>query len=276
MTEENTNQPPAGWYPNPQDTTQARWWDGQSWTDHLNAAPTATVMLPPPAPNVSGLGAAASGRDLRAGIEIADAPVGGRAAGPDSSLSPLADTAGGPKFWERTEAYRVGNAVADKKAGTNSPAQIGLVFGIISILFNPLLLVGITSFILSLRGLSRARKWEREGFTPVGRKKAVWGLVLSSVGSIVAIIIIGTLLSSGFRDGFASTQPQFDKPGVEQLITAGMLKQGVSVDTVQCPDTPTMTEGNQFQCVATQTDGTTRFVNIRVQDSKGNITWQLK
>lgn len=27
-------QQPAGWYPNPTDATQLRWWDGNAWTDH--------------------------------------------------------------------------------------------------------------------------------------------------------------------------------------------------------------------------------------------------
>ena len=32
-------QQPPGWYPNPVDATQLRWWDGSAWTDH-------TVPLP--------------------------------------------------------------------------------------------------------------------------------------------------------------------------------------------------------------------------------------
>src|SRR5690348_9051905 len=27
-------QQPPGWYPNPADATQLRWWDGNAWTDH--------------------------------------------------------------------------------------------------------------------------------------------------------------------------------------------------------------------------------------------------
>lgn len=28
---------PAGWYPDPQDATRSRWWDGMQWTDHQSA-----------------------------------------------------------------------------------------------------------------------------------------------------------------------------------------------------------------------------------------------
>lgn len=30
--------PPPGWYPDPQDGNHVRWWDGQSWTAHVQAA----------------------------------------------------------------------------------------------------------------------------------------------------------------------------------------------------------------------------------------------
>lgn len=47
---------PAGWYPNPQDPTQTRYWDGAQWTSHVapaavpEPAPTPAPQLPAPAP----------------------------------------------------------------------------------------------------------------------------------------------------------------------------------------------------------------------------------
>jgi uncharacterized protein YxjI len=42
-----TQPPPPGWYPDPAGSGGTRWWDGQGWTEHVQAAPT-----PPPPPPV--------------------------------------------------------------------------------------------------------------------------------------------------------------------------------------------------------------------------------
>jgi uncharacterized RDD family membrane protein YckC len=39
---------PAGWYPDPSNPSQQRWWDGAAWTEYTNAA---QQTLPPPSPN---------------------------------------------------------------------------------------------------------------------------------------------------------------------------------------------------------------------------------
>src|SRR5919204_1271775 len=45
------NQPAAGWYPDPKDPGQRRYWDGTKWTEHTQAQPAqAPQQAPQPAP----------------------------------------------------------------------------------------------------------------------------------------------------------------------------------------------------------------------------------
>ncbi len=39
-------QPPAGWYPDPQDATQQRYWDGNAWTGHTAPSGAAAAGAP--------------------------------------------------------------------------------------------------------------------------------------------------------------------------------------------------------------------------------------
>jgi len=211
---------------------------------------------------------------------------------PDSGQQ-FDSTSPGVKLLERTEAYRVGNATADQKAGTNAPATAGLVLGIISVVANPLLLVGITSFILSVKGLSRARKWESEGSTPVGRKKAVWGIVLASIGSVISLLIIVSLLSSdGVADGYnaryselkhekevaagvqdGSSSTEFNRTSLQQQITDDGAAQGITITDVLCPASPSMSKGSTFSCLAKAKDGSPTSATVRVVDTAGSMTW---
>lgn len=44
--------PVEGWYQDPEDPTQLRWWDGVAWTDHTHVAPTAAPTAPVTTPAV--------------------------------------------------------------------------------------------------------------------------------------------------------------------------------------------------------------------------------
>lgn len=35
--EAQAGQPPQGWYPDPNDPSRLRWWDGNAWTEHTHA-----------------------------------------------------------------------------------------------------------------------------------------------------------------------------------------------------------------------------------------------
>jgi len=85
----------------------------------------------------------------------------------------------------------------------NRAANAGLVLGILSFIFSAV--AGVIGLVLSVLGLSRAAAFAREGAGPVGRGKAVAGIILSIIGSVAsaALIIYGMPLVIGQLGGGA-------------------------------------------------------------------------
>jgi hypothetical protein len=71
----------------------------------------------------------------------------------------------------------------------NGHATAGFVLGIISMVGNPLAVVSVIGLVLSFVGLNRANRLGQHGYAPVGRKRAIWGLVLSGL----ALFFTGTV-----------------------------------------------------------------------------------
>ncbi|MBJ7470099.1 MAG: DUF4870 domain-containing protein [Solirubrobacteraceae bacterium] len=46
MTDPGTPPPPPNWYPDPQNPSAQRWWDGSQWTDYERPAATSGATLP--------------------------------------------------------------------------------------------------------------------------------------------------------------------------------------------------------------------------------------
>lgn len=150
MPDMTTNGPPAGWYQNPDDPSQTRWWDGAVWTEHLasDANPTST---PAPAP------------------------------APAEKV-----TLNGP-------GYNPYDPARDLAAKKNTPATTGFILALASLLVNPVLLVGIGGLIWGIVGLSRANKWAAQGYPPIGKKRAIWAIVVGSIGTVLSIALKGFL-----------------------------------------------------------------------------------
>jgi hypothetical protein len=84
----------------------------------------------------------------------------------------------------------------------NTPATAGLAFGVLSFVIP--VLGGALGLVFSVLGLSRANHLDKDGEGPIGRGKAIAGLVLSIIGTVtsVALLIFGVpaLLGSAAND----------------------------------------------------------------------------
>jgi hypothetical protein len=243
MTDTPTNLAPAGWYPDATDAGQQRWWDGTGWTDHVRPM----------------------------SVEPEPEPVTAASTPPDAAQSTANDTP--------VQPYRLTYTPPDGTPGTNTPATLSLVFGIISLIVNPLLLVGIAALILGIVGLRRAGNF----IPPVGHGKAMAGVVLSIIGTmlnvILIIVVVSALIGSGvFQSGRHDDSSALwqDQGEVQQQISAGIHQQtGATVERVQCAEPAAPTAGTSFDCIARMADGPDLRILVRVQNAQGGFIWQV-
>lgn len=81
----------------------------------------------------------------------------------------------------------------DESPRRNQLASIGLILGIVSVVVNPLLLVGIAAIGVSAVGFHRASLMSQFGFAPIGRGKAILGMILGTLGTIASVAVKGSL-----------------------------------------------------------------------------------
>jgi Protein of unknown function (DUF2510)/Domain of unknown function (DUF4333) len=262
MSTPTTGQIPAGWYQDPTTPGQNRWWNGAEWTSDIQAvpqqqppAPTPGTWMPSPSP-----------------APVSAPPVYQQAT-PASQTAP----AGG---WQRTDAYRIGNEGADLASGKNTPATVGLTFGIISLAAVPI--ACILGLVFSIKGLRRSKRYALSGHDSIGRKKSIWGIVLSSIGTVIAVLILISLVnnSSGVQAGIdkarsdhaaADTGGTYLGTDLAADVTRALTANGATVTDVTCADTAKVAAGVITDCKAT-VNGTPTGIRVTWDDAKGHFT----
>lgn len=170
--------PAAGWYPDPEDATQQRYWDGTQWTEHrapLSGGPAASAQppaagQPPGQPDWSGGGGfPASGGGFSAGGGYGQ-PGGGQVA-----------YVGAP--------------------AQNQKALWALILGILG-----LVCCGIfTAVPAIILGNNAKKEIEASGGTQSGQGMAQAGFILGIVGTVLSVLLgvfyaltFATTFSTGF------------------------------------------------------------------------------
>ena len=80
-----------------------------------------------------------------------------------------------------------------ESAAVNRPAKAGLLLGIVSVIVNPVLLVGLGAIVASAIGLNRAMLMSQHGYSAVGRTNAALGLILGLLGTVGSVVFKGSL-----------------------------------------------------------------------------------
>lgn len=134
--------PGPGWFVNPEDDRQLRWWSGEGWTEHKQPKPPAQEPEAPPYVPMGSYYASATGTEV-------------------------------PKL-KRGEKDR-------QIRRNNSFAYTGCVLGLVSFLFNPFAILSVLAIVFSAMGLAKSNELEGRGKI-TGRGTAIAGIILGLIG----------------------------------------------------------------------------------------------
>jgi hypothetical protein len=249
MTESTTALPPAGWYPDPEGSDRKRWWDGNGWTDQLQAPP---VSAP---------------RPLWADDSYVppEEPVAFTMPEARPTIEPE------PQRWQRGPAVRQPIVPVAVK---NTPADVGFILAIIGVVINPAGLLSLAALILGFVGLRRSGS----ATPPVGRGRSIWAIVLGAVGTILGVLSV-VLLVSVFTTMGERTEDLVARNlsiEVSNSITTELVNQGIqTLGNVECPKLPPIEPGSAFQCSVNLMSGETMIFDVEIRPN-GEVLWQSR
>jgi hypothetical protein len=233
-----------GWYPDPAATGSLRWWDGIRWGPE--APPAVPAAAAPPGTGPSWWAWAVALSPL---LWLAVAALTAFQLGPSANLSGpgpvLAGSVTAGAFavfaaWRDTVALR-----ASGECSKGAYAWWCLVAG----------WAYMTGRLIRLRSRRGTDK------TLVAVAAAAW---------IAAVISVGAVAASAQSAGTV-----LNRPKLQQDIASWIRSRTGEAATVNCPADPAMSQGSQFDCVATAQDGSTAVVTVTVQDSQGDVVWKV-
>ena len=227
-----TGVPAAGWYTDPSDPRQERWWGGVEWTHDVRPL-AAVAALPPAQPalaNVPGGGinpfAAIDAQEANQSAVVHGGSFGATPASSFSSFNSASSLDAAPSF--DTGSFAAGSMGGSPGAvsaswydpsrramqgppPTNGLATAGLILSIVG--------ANVLGIILSVFALRKARGFEADGELPVGRKRARWGLGLGIASVIISILLtvlwffVFQSLWAAYLEEVATGTVQTEEPG---------------------------------------------------------------
>lgn len=150
-------QPEAGWYTDPEDDNQLRWWNGAGWADQRKVRlPQAAPVTAPPA-----------------SVTSPYVPMGGYV--PMAGHGSLQTSVARPSRAEKDRETRK----------NNSMAYTGLFLSLLALLINPFALLSILGVVFSAVGLAKSHELAGAGHRTTGKGTAAWGIVVGILGLVL-------------------------------------------------------------------------------------------
>ena len=296
-TEQTTRVVPAGWYQDPADDAKVRWWNGITWTEHVESKPAGAGAA------IAGALAIESGstsevQRLEAqyamGVDGTEA-MSRRASlsidhrGPDTGTIPIQGVAL-PKRPVKTGTTAVW-LIALMPLFTN---LLALLAGYIYFYVTPTPLVAVVAVVLFVLGflwaVSDSRTLQTRGLPA---PSALLALALPLVGPLLYLIVrrqrvsgsvplftyIGLLLLAvGLPVALALSGAVPNATlalEVQSAVRADLVGSGAAA-SVSCPPVlESTTAGSVFTCDAVLPSGDAVHVWVSIDDDAGNFSWAL-
>lgn len=299
MTEQATRVVPAGWYEDPASSVHVRWWNGLTWTEHVENKPEQAprALAAVPAVDEDRL-ASARAMEREFGISTAE-----------NAIMTGAATAGTATATTGATATATATAAQAGKRPITSTSTLGAillslvpVFAVLVTLgsayfylyINPSPLVGLVAVVFMLLtflwAVSDKRSLDsrgQDGPTPG------WSLALPFVGALAYLIarrvkvpgnthlitfLVLTVLAIGGPLAAVATggaDSALKALNVQSTVYAGLVDTG-RVSSVTCPSfIENSSPGSVFICDVTMPDGTGSTVWVSIDNPEGDFSWAL-
>ncbi|MBN9607384.1 MAG: DUF2510 domain-containing protein [Actinomycetales bacterium] len=192
--------PIAGWYPDPENVTLERWWNGVAWSDQRRPSTVPVANPLPEAPAAYAAPAAPSAPAASASVAAAPAPVDAAAAAATAPAQPSAAPYPAQPYAAQPYAaqpYAAPGYGAPAPYGyppappSNGLALAGILTSGIGALLNWTLvgLPGIAGGILSILGVRRARELQAMGVADTRRGMAIAGIWIGFGGAALTWLL---------------------------------------------------------------------------------------
>jgi hypothetical protein len=207
MTNANSSVPIAGWYPDPENDKDDRWWNGASWSEHRRSRGSVTAGPAAPAAPAAATAPAAAAASVAAPVTDGSNfarpnPYAASTAAAQPVATPYAQP-GAPSYpqgyppqtypAQGYPAQPYAYAYPPRTPNQNVIGLVGMIISLVGFFLNLAFFAvpGIAGGIVSIFGLRKARGLKAQGLTTGhGYGISMTGLIVGFGGALVSILIL--------------------------------------------------------------------------------------
>lgn len=290
-TEQATRVVPAGWYQDPANPANVRWWNGITWTDHVEAKPADQQ-------------AAAAGALALEGGAAAEARAMERQHGITTAENDIIMSAATGEAHPRTGGIAIVGPHKEASTGTVSSWLLGvtpiialvltILGGYVFFYITPTPLVAAVAVVIYVLGFLWA-VGDSRALATRGHKIAspLWTLALPVIGPLlylvnrrrrapgsspliaflVLFVIAAGIPLAAVASGSAAVVTKALE--VQQAVRADLVGTGAASSVTCPPILESVAAGTVFTCDAVTPDGNTVHVWVSFDNEQGQFSWAL-